>query len=76
MQKVNSLCFTYIIRYTSQFNLSLKNKKDLFCQIEYCMPFSSQITLIETSKCKNLIAFAFKNNNLVVFDLNAGKQKN
>jgi hypothetical protein len=37
------------------------------------MPFSSQITLIETSKCKNLIALAFKNNNIIVFDLNAGK---
>jgi hypothetical protein len=36
------------------------------------MPFSSSISLIETTKCNTLIALALKNNNVVVFDVNAG----
>lgn len=49
-----------------------KVTKDLESKLEYCIPFSSQITLFEATKCNNLIALALKNNNIIVFDLNSG----
>ena len=40
------------------------------------MPLSSGIKAIETTKCNTLIALVLNNNNIVVFDLNTGKQFN
>ncbi len=39
------------------------------------MSYSSEINLISTTKCKNLISFALANNNIVVFDLNSGIER-
>lgn len=49
-----------------------KLSKELEPKLEYVMPFSSSISLIETTKCNTLIALALRNNNVVVFDVNAG----
>ncbi len=54
------------------FHSFTKLTKDLDSKIEYNIPFSSQIMLIESSKCNSLIAFGLKNNNLVVLDLLSG----
>ena len=39
------------------------------------MTYSSEINLVSTTKCKNLISFALANNNIVVFDLNSGIER-
>jgi hypothetical protein len=36
------------------------------------MPFTSDILDIQLTKCNNLLALILRNNNLIVFDLNAG----
>ena len=36
------------------------------------MPLSSGIKFFETTKCNSLMALVLKNNNIVVFDFNAG----
>jgi hypothetical protein len=63
--KSNSLLFYPLAKVT----------KELECKYEYSMSFSSEVKQVSTTKCKNLIAFALNNNNIVVFDLNSGIER-
>ena len=58
--------------YYFKFHVIFPYIQELESKSEYAMPFSSGVKLVETTKCNNLIAVALKNNNIVIFDLNAG----
>ena len=49
-----------------------KIPKDLESKVDYCIPFTNEITEIEITRNSSLIAVALKNNNIVVIDTIAG----
>ncbi|RMZ98579.1 WD repeat-containing 93-like isoform X5, partial [Brachionus plicatilis] len=52
-----------------------KVSKELESKFECVLPFSSQISQIEMTKCSNLLAVSLKDNNIVVFDLHMGIER-